>query len=805
MSENRKDRQAPRKAGRSVPVLLLIGLAFVGGYYLAGSLGTPGVEAPQKTAAIPERESGWEPHPEDESAPSSITWTCAMHPQIKLSKPGKCPICGMDLIPLEETASREKHVGAVVAMSESAKRLAEVQTSTAKRERAYVNLRMVGMVFEDETRVASLTSRVDGRLDAVFVDFTGVTVNKGDPMVTIWSPTLIRSQVELFETIRSTEFDETVVKGAIEKLKQLGLTEAQIQEIRKKKKPSLYITLRAPISGVVMKKNVLLGDFVKEGTVMYEISDLSKVWVKLDAYETDLPWIRFGQKVTFRTPAIPGRVFHGTIVFIDPVLDMATRTVKVRVVADNPDFALKPHMFVSATVEAEVDYKGRVIKSEWAGKYICPIYPDQVYSEPGICPKSGMPLRPAHSFGYTPDKDPVEPLVIPATAVLYTGKRSVVYVEVPRESRPTYELRQVVLGPRAGDNYIVYEGLAEGERVVTNGNFKIDSAAQILAKASMMNPVEPPPPDTYVRLLEETGITERISVPEGFGKALAPLFDEYARLKDALVQEQPQAAAQHAQRLTEVLHEVNVDQLGKVARNFWYRLSGKMFIDLSKAAKSDNVESQRSSFRKVSETLATAVIGFRDVVEPTVYIYRCPTAFQKTGAYWIEKTKDFSNPYLGRKMPKCGNLVAAIPPEEEAVRPHVPAKPADTTGHKEHKPAAGSRSKHEPPSKDKESHPKHQTQARDKASHSQHQPPAADEGSRSEHQAPPKENGSSTKPATTQMEGAGTKDSHTPSVGTMPAHPGGKVEDTAAKEPHKPAGGSGSKHSSPPKQGSGSR
>ena len=399
MSENRKDEQPPKSAGRSVLIVLLIVAAFVGGYYVAGGLGSPGVGTPDESAAVPEHAPKQEEsHPGHETASSSTMWTCAMHPQIKLNKPGKCPICGMDLIPLEETAPAGEREGAVVAMSEDARRLAEIETTAVKRERAFVNLRMVGMVFEDETRVAALTSRVDGRLDKVFVDFTGVKVNKGDPMVTIWSPTLIRSQVELFETIRSSEFDESVVKGSVEKLKQLGLTDAQIEEIRKKQKPSLYITLRAPISGVVMKKNVVLGDFVKEGSVMYEISDLSTVWVKLDAYETDLPWIRFGQKVTFTTPALPGRTFRGTIVFVDPMLSMGTRTVKVRVEADNPDFSLKPHMFVSATIQAEVDQKGRVIKSEWAGKYICPIYPDQVYSEPGICPKSGMPLRPAESF-----------------------------------------------------------------------------------------------------------------------------------------------------------------------------------------------------------------------------------------------------------------------------------------------------------------------------------------------------------------------------------------------------------------------
>lgn len=805
MSEERKEEKTQRSGGSSFLILLLILVAFAGGYYLSRSIDTTGGKAPQEPASGPEHRSGWEAHPEEESAVNSISWTCAMHPQIKLAKPGKCPICGMDLIPLEETASGKEREHAVLAMSESARRLAEIETTTVKRERANVKLRMVGMIFEDETRVAALTSRVDGRLDKIFVDFTGVRVDKGDPMVTIWSPTLIRSQVELFETIRSTEFDETVVKGAVEKLKQLGLTDGQIEEIRKKKKPSLYITLRAPISGIVMKKNVLLGDFVKEGTVMYEISDLSKVWVKLDAYETDLPWIRFGQKVTFTTPAIPGRKFRGTIVFIDPVLSMRSRTVKVRVEAENSDLALKPHMFVSATIDVEVDRKGRVIKSEWAGKYICPIYPDQVYSEPGICPKSGMPLRPASAFGYAADKDPVEPLVIPATAVLYTGKRSLVYVEVPHRNRPTYEMRQVVLGPRAGDNYVVYEGLLEGERVVTNGSFKIDSAAQILAEPSMMNPVEPRPPETYVRLLEETGTREPFSVPDHFGKALIPLFHEYANLKDALVQAHSQVAANHAERLLEVLHEVEVQALAKEARDFWYRVSGRMFIDLKKIAKSNDIKSQRSSFRKVSETLATAVIGFREVVEPKVYIYRCPTAFHQAGAYWIEKSTDFSNPYLGKKMLKCGNLVTAIPPDEEMFKLHAPARTRDPAGHGDHKPAAGSRSKLRPPSNENDPHATHQTPSKQDASHGQQQPAVKESGSQSKHGALPKHEEPHATAATSAAEGPGTKESHQDSHRAMPKDSHGESDVPGAKKPHEPKGGSGSKHTSSPNPGSDSK
>jgi membrane fusion protein, copper/silver efflux system len=374
-------------------------------------------------------------------------------------------------------------------MSEEAKMLAEVQTTEVKREHATKKLRMVGMIFDAETRAASLTARIAGRLDAVYIDFTGVRVNKGDPMVTIWSPTLIQSEIELFESIKSHD-TEGIIHGAEEKLMQYGMEPDQVKRIRESKKPELYITLKAPISGIVMEKKAVVGQFVNQGQDMFLINDLSHVWVKLSAYEPDLPWIRYGQKVTFTTPSFPGKTYTGTVIFIDPVLDMSTRTINVRLDAPNPDYELRPHMFVNAVLDAEIDDHANVIKPEWAGKYICPFDPAEVSDVPGTCPRTKQPLQPATAFGYSGVTNPVLPLVIPDTAVLYTGKRSLVYVEVPNQRQPTYEQREVILGPRAGDKYLIFGGLKEGERVVVKGNFEIDSSVQIAGQPSMMNPAE---------------------------------------------------------------------------------------------------------------------------------------------------------------------------------------------------------------------------------------------------------------------------------------------------------------------------
>jgi Cu(I)/Ag(I) efflux system membrane fusion protein len=228
--------------------------------------------------------------------------------------------------------------------------------------------------------------------------------------------------------------------------------------------------------------------YVQTGTKIYTIVDLSQLWVKLDAYESDMMWIRYGQEVEFETEAYPGEVFKGVISFIDPILNAKTRTVKLRVNVENPEGKLKPEMFVRAVVRAKVAQGGQVMDKAMGGKWICPMHPDIVKNEAGSCDICGMDLVTTESLGYvTVDAGGEAPLVIPASAALVTGKRAVVYVQLPERETPTYEGREVVLGPRAGDYYIVKSGLAEGEIVVTNGNFKIDSALQIQAKPSMMS------------------------------------------------------------------------------------------------------------------------------------------------------------------------------------------------------------------------------------------------------------------------------------------------------------------------------
>jgi len=248
------------------------------------------------------------------------------------------------------------------------------------------------------------------------------------------------------------------------------------------------LNIYAPIGGIVINKHVTEGTYVQTGTKIYTIADLSQLWVQLDAYESDMMWIRYGQEVEFTTQAYPGEVFKGRISFISPTVDPKTRTIKVRLNVSNPKEKLKPEMFVRAIVRSNIASGAKVMASDMTGKWICPMHPSVIKNRPGKCDICGMDLVTTESLGYVKAESNETPLVIPASAPLITGKRAVVYVQVPNREKPTYQGREIVLGPRAGDYYIVKSGLAEGELIVTNGNFKIDSALQIQARPSMMNP-----------------------------------------------------------------------------------------------------------------------------------------------------------------------------------------------------------------------------------------------------------------------------------------------------------------------------
>lgn len=348
-----------------------------------------------------------------------------------------------------------------IQLSERAMKLAQIEVLPVVREFIPFEIRLYGRVDYDETKLAHITAWVPGRIEKLYINFTGMNVEKNDPMVDYYSPELIVAQEELIQSLKSfhelknttTSFakdqSQRNLESARVKLRLLGIDPNQIEEIEKTGKVKEVIQVKAPASGVVIHKNALEGEYVKEGTEMFTIAELDEIWIQLEAYESDLPGLKLNEKVQFQTDAYPGEVFTGRISFIDPFLNEKTRTTSFRLNVENKDGKLKPGMYVTGVVKAYITSKGET-----------------------IC---HAPIE------QTP------PLVIPASAVLITGKRAIVYVQNPK-NRFEFLLREIVLGPRVSNHYIVKSGLEEGELVVVHGNFKIDSAAQIQAKPSMMSP-----------------------------------------------------------------------------------------------------------------------------------------------------------------------------------------------------------------------------------------------------------------------------------------------------------------------------
>jgi len=582
--------------------------------------------------------------------PVATTWTCSMHPQIKLPKPGKCPICFMDLIPLADESGGEDNPRRL-QMSEAAVALADVQTAPVRRQFVTKPVRMVGKVDYDETRLADITARVPGRLDRLFVDYTGITVREGEHLVWMYSPDLVVAQRELLQTWEaynhaSTDQDraleESTLRAAEEKLRLLGVLEEQIAEIKRRGTPSDHLTIYAPVGGIVIRKHLNEGIYVDTGTKIYTTADLTRVWVYLDAYESDVPWIRYGQQVEFTTETYPGEVFRGRVAFIDPVLNEKTRTVKVRLNVPNDNLRLKPGMFVRAIVRSRLAAGGRVLDASLAGKWICSMHPEVVKDEPGTCDVCGMDLVPPEELGLVVQNGEPEPaLVIPASAPLITGKRAVVYVKVPGRQQPTFEGREVVLGPRAGDYYVVRHGLSENEQVVTKGNFKIDSALQLLpGKLSMMSVTAPP-------LLE---------VPAEFRRRLDAVYRPYLVLQTALADDRLDDARVQWTALRKSLDRIPTETINPQVGESWQQARQGLAEALALEPEQADIDALRVRFENVAAAMLEMVDRFGHASDEPLYEAYCPMALNNKGAPWLQAGDTVDNPYFGHKMKRCGTI-----------------------------------------------------------------------------------------------------------------------------------------------------
>lgn len=336
-----------------------------------------------------------------------IYWTCGMHPSVRMDKPGKCPICAMDLVPVYEKGAGMEEEGALasVELSERARKLAQVKTDVIGFRSLTKDVYTVGLIEYDERLKAVVSAWIPGRIDKLFIDFTGTEVVKGESLVWMYSPDLVSTQkeyllaLETFEKVENSPFKE-VVDGTIslidatkKRLLWWGISERQIEELARNRKIKQHTIIYAPISGIVIEKKMLEGQYVMTGEMIYTLADLSKVWMMANIYEYEMAWIKVGQEVEVTTPAYPGEAFIGTVSFIEPFLDDKTRSVKIRCDIPNRQLRLKPAMYVNARIRIPVEELEERDRTYVSGlDYVCPNHPEIKSSRPGICPEDNVPF-----------------------------------------------------------------------------------------------------------------------------------------------------------------------------------------------------------------------------------------------------------------------------------------------------------------------------------------------------------------------------------------------------------------------------
>ncbi len=494
------------------------------------------------------------------AAPQVEYWTCSMHPEVEQSEPGQCPVCSMELIPKyagsdmpgvmpepvahvhdaakpapqskmwyrctmpecgdvgsDDPESRcpvcgmkRESVGMTgspgdgddfsIELGERARRLAEIAAEPVQPRLLFKKIRTVGKIGYDETRHKMVSAWIDGRIDKLFADFTGMVVRAGDHLVEIYSPELLSAQEEYLQARRAAELISErgveasrrsaaqLVRSSRRKLELLGITPAQIESIEQSGQPQIHLVVHAPIGGTIVAKRAMEGMYTKTGDALYEIADLTHVWLLLDVYETDLPWIQPFQNVSVTSQALPGEQFLGRIAFVDPVVNPTTRTIAVRVNVPNPERRLKPEMFVTAEINVSIGAGGKAVAPTTDAAFACPMHPWETAGDHADCPVCEMAMVPITAIpGFVSPTEPQAVLGIPREAVLQTGERALAYIEI---ELGVYRPAEVLLGPLARDEngrefYPVLAGLIEGQRVVTRGNFAIDSQMQLAGKPSL--------------------------------------------------------------------------------------------------------------------------------------------------------------------------------------------------------------------------------------------------------------------------------------------------------------------------------
>ena len=606
--------------------------------------------------------------PPNAAAVAGTIYTCPMHPQIRQPTPGRCPICGMELVPASSGAANIEELA--VRIEPAQRRLANIQTAPVESGPIDAVLQSVGMIAIDESRQATIAAYIDGRMERLFADYTGVDIKKGDHLAVIYSPQLYAAQVEYVEARRALgstgglagvrQAQDALAANTRQRLREFGMTDQQLSELETSGQAQSRLTIYAPQGGTVVEKLVVEGSYVKAGDPIYRIAELTTVWLMLRLFPEDAGRIRFGQRVEATVQSSPAETLQGRVAFIDPTVDPKTRTVGVRVELMNEQRRLRPGDYAEARITLPIGPQGDVYDADLAGKWISPMHPQIVRAAPGQCPICGMDLVPTSRYGFTnqPVPQPTS-LSVPRSAVLLAGGNSVVYVE----TQPgRFEIRPVKVGPILRDKIVILEGLKAGESVATAGNFLIDSQMQLAGKPSLIDPTravvasqkesEGPLQVKQVAFAPVTGEA---------GKKLEVLYAAYFDVQKALASDKtpPEQAAQSLHRTAKELTQDN--GLSAESR----KLIGEV------AARSEHLhhldlKGARKEFKPISHAVVPLAAQARaaDAAAPYVHFY-CPMV-PGGGGDWLQPNNELLNPYWGGEMLRCGEKVQTFAPPKSS-------------------------------------------------------------------------------------------------------------------------------------------
>ena len=548
-------------------------------------------------------------------------YQCSMHPNIVSEKSGTCPICAMDLQPVRQVKAEGIPGRAAVQLSPLQEQLINLRVTPVRSAPATKTLRAVGVITYDETRLADVNSKLSGWVETLYVDKPGQFVETNQPLLALYSPDLYSAQQEYLLALQQAqklehehsavrggqlqEFmqvnrrgTESLLRSARKRLELWDISAAQIKALEQAGQPEDTLELTAPTRGFVVNKNVFPKQMIQPGMVLYRIADLSTVWLDAAVYESELPFVKVGQSATVTVDAYPGQTFIGEVAFIYPYLEQKTRTAKVRLVLDNSEHLLKPAMYGNAVLTQDLG----------------------------------------------------EQLLVPAGAVFDTGKRQYVFVQ---KEPGLFVPREIQLGTRTDDHFVVTQGVAAGDKIVIDGNFLLDSESQLKAAASGSTEAASPPEQAHEHP------AAAIPLPAESRELFAPLITDYLTIQSALARDSTDDVPAAVARMIEQTESILGSDVAPPGKLNEYRAGLTNLNERLSDLTATELDEVRTQFGHFSEALVSQLARFAPPLQEPLIVASCPMWKQSPGR-WLQSGPELKNPFMGLKMLTCGETQMVI-------------------------------------------------------------------------------------------------------------------------------------------------